>query len=149
MSIRTEMPLLARHEGDWLGTYILIDIRGNIIDQHKSHLTCQFPEDGSHDYYQINRYIWDDDKKEEIHFPGTYKDQKLWFDMERIKGYAWEIDPMTIILTWTYKIIPDQYLYEMIQLSPCGNYRSRTWHWFKNNKVYQRTLIQEERMQSQ
>ena len=39
------------------------------------------------------------------------------------------------------------YLYEMIQISPCNNYRARTWQWFKNNQIFQRTLIQEERMQ--
>jgi hypothetical protein len=45
-SIRDEMPVLVRHEGDWVGTYSLIDLEGNILDKHESHLTCQFPEDG-------------------------------------------------------------------------------------------------------
>lgn len=144
-NIRDEMPVLARHEGDWVGTYTLIDTNGTILDKHDSHLTCQFPEDGPYSYYQINRYQWLDGKREEHQFPGMYRDKKLWFDMERIQGYAWEADDSTILLWFTYKTTPEMYLYEMIQISPCGNYRARTWHWFKTHQIFRRTLIQEER----
>ncbi|MFQ4140968.1 DUF3598 family protein [Chlorogloeopsis sp. ULAP02] len=147
-TIREEMPVLARHEGDWVGTYILVDTEGKILDKHESHLTCQFPTDGSDSYYQINRYKWPDGKQEEHQFPGTYRDKTLWFDTERIEGKAWEVDDSTIILWFSYKGMPGMYLYEMIQISPCNNYRARTWQWFKNHQIYQRTLIQEERMRS-
>jgi hypothetical protein len=146
MSIRDEMPVLVRHEGDWVGTYTVIDNQGNILDKHNSHLTCQFPEDSPYPYYQTNRYQWADGKREEHQFPGMYRDKKLWFDTERIDGCAWEADNSTIILYFTYKNMPEMSLYEMIQISPCNNYRARTWHWFKNHQIYQRTLIQEERM---
>jgi hypothetical protein len=145
-TIREEMPVLARHEGDWVGTYILVDTEGKILDKHESHLTCQFPTDGSYSYYQINRYKWTDGKQEEHKFPGTYRDKTLWFNTERIEGKAWEVDNSTIILWFSYKGMPGMYLYEMIQISPCNNYRARTWQWFKNDQIYQRTLIQEERM---
>ncbi|RMG55503.1 MAG: DUF3598 family protein [Acidobacteria bacterium] len=147
MSIREQMPVLARHEGDWVGTYIYVDAEGRIIDKHASHLTCQFTEDDATPYYQINRYTWDDGRKEEHHFPATVEDGKLLFDTERIKGYAWEVDDKTIVLTWSYKNEPNKYLYEMIQISPCGNHRARTWHWFdENGELYKRTLIKEERV---
>jgi hypothetical protein len=145
-NIRLEMPVLARHEGDWKGTYTLVDITGKVLDQHQSHLSCQFPEDSSHDYYQINRYTWDNGKQETHQFPGIYQDKKLLFDTERILGKAWEIDDSTVILWFSYKQVPDMYLYEMIQISPDNNYRARTWHWFKNHQIYQRTIIQEERV---
>ena len=147
-NIRDEMRVLARHEGDWIGTYALIDCTGNLLDRHQSHLTCKFPADDPSKYYQINRYTWADGKQEEHRFPGTYRDKKLWFDTDRIKGHAWETDDSTLILWFAYKNVPDFYLYEMIQISPCNNYRARTWHWFKNNQIYQRTLIQEERLNS-
>jgi hypothetical protein len=83
-SIREEMPILARHEGDWIGTYTVVDLQGNICDRHKSHLTCEFPDEGSFHYYQTNRYTWSDGKKEEHKFPGIYRDKALWFDTERI-----------------------------------------------------------------
>ncbi|MBD2500596.1 DUF3598 family protein [Anabaena azotica] len=146
MSIREEMPVLARHEGEWVGTYTLIDTSGKILDQHESHLSCQFPADGPYPYYQVNRYTWADGKKEEHQFPGTYRDKTLWFDSDRILGKAWEIDDSTVILWFSYKSAPGMYLYEMIQISPDNNHRARTWHWFKDHQIYQRTLIQEKRI---
>lgn len=144
-SIREEMPVLVRHEGDWVGTYTLLDLEGGVLDKHASHLTCQFPEGGPYAYYQINRYQWSDGKYEEHQFPGVYRDNKLWFDTDRIQGNAWEVDDSTIILHFTYKTVPAMYLYEMIQISPCNNYRARTWHWFKDHQIFRRTLIQEKR----
>jgi hypothetical protein len=144
--IKDEMPVLARHEGHWAGTYTLIDTNGTILDKHDSHLTCQFPEEGPYPYYQTNRYQWADGKREEHQFPGVYRDKKLWFDMERIQGHAWEVDNSTILLWFSYKTMPDTYLYEMIQISPCNNYRARTWQWFKSDRIFRRTLIQEERI---
>jgi hypothetical protein len=38
------------------------------------------------------------------------------------------------------------YLYEMIHISADNNYRARTWHWFKDHQIYQRTLVQEQRV---
>ena len=147
-NIRDEMPVLVRHEGDWLGTYTVINNEGTILDKHNSHITCQFPEDSPYPYYQTNRYDWPDGKREEYQFPGIYRgDKKLWFDTERIDGCAWEADDSTIILRFSYKTMPEMSLYEMILISPCNNYRARTWHWFKNHQIYQRTLIQEERRQ--
>lgn len=145
-NIKQEMPLLARHEGEWVGTYTILDPDGNIIDKHQSHLSCQFPENGEYPYYQVNKYDWQDGKFEEHHFPATYRDKKIWFDTERLQGYAWEIDDNNIVLSFTYKAVPDMYLHEFIHLSPCGNYRNRTLHWFKNNQIFKRTLMKEERL---
>lgn len=146
MAIRDEMPVLARHEGDWVGRYIYVDPAGTIIDQHDSHLSCLFPQDGSHDYFQINRYTWADGKREEHRFPAAYREKKIWFDSERIRGHAWEVDDQTVVLTWHYKQAPQNALYEMIQISPDGQHRARTWHWFENGELTKRTLIKETRL---
>jgi hypothetical protein len=140
------MPLLARHEGEWAGMYTVIDNEGSILDKYESHISCQFPEDGSYPYYQINRYQWPDGKHEEHHFPGTYQEKKLWFDTERLQGYAWEADDSTVLFRFAPKAMPDIYINEIIMLSPCNNYRSRTWHSFKNHRIFKRTLVQEERV---
>jgi hypothetical protein len=63
--IQAEMPVLIRHEGDWIGTYIVVDLQGKILDRHESHLTCEFPLNGAFPDYQTNRYTWADGKKEE------------------------------------------------------------------------------------
>lgn len=145
-NIREEMPVLVRHQGDWVGTYTVVDNEGNIIDKHHSHLTCQFPDNGEYPYFQTNRYQWDNGKTEEYQFPGIYREKKIWFNTERLDGYAWEVDNSTIILWITYKGVPDIYIYEMINISPCNNYRARTWHWFNNHQIVKRTIIKEERM---
>ena len=144
-NIRDEMPALVRHEGDWIGTYTTVDNEGKILDTNKSHLTCEFPENADYPYFQTNRYTWADGKYQEYQFPGMYQDKTLLFDTERITGKAWEADNNIIILYFSYKDIADAYIYEMIHLSACNNHRARTWHWFKNGEIYQRTLIKEER----
>ena len=50
------------------------------------------------------------------------------------------------MLHWTRNDDPGLYLYEMIQLSDCGKYRSRVWQWFRNGQLEQRTLIDEQRV---
>ncbi|XBQ16650.1 MAG: DUF3598 family protein [Oceanicaulis sp.] len=144
--IRWRMPVLARHEGEWKGVYTYVDIEGKELDRHDSHLICRFPEDGEWDYHQTNRYSWADGKSEEHVFPATYAEGRIWWDTERIEGCAWEIDARTVCLTWVRKDLPGEYLYEMIQISQDGNKRGRTWHWFKDDEMYMRTLIKERRV---
>ncbi len=148
--IRQEMPMLAKHEGEWKGEYILVDDKGNVIDRHASHLTCTFPEEGPNPYLQINHYTWADGKDEKIFFPADYdpaRPGKIWFDNERIKGWAGPV-PMddygrTMMLNWVRKDMPGSYLYEMIQLDDTETKRARVWQWFKDGELFQRTIIKE------
>lgn len=146
MGIREDMPLLARHEGKFRGTYTFLDRDGNVIDRHTCELTHTFPASGPHDYYQTNHYRWPDGREEHLEFPATYADGKIHFDTERLRGHAWEVDERTIVLTWRYKADPSVSLYEMIQLDDTGRHRTRTWHWFKDGVCFQRTIINEERI---
>ncbi|MDI2131876.1 hypothetical protein [Yinghuangia seranimata] len=146
MSIREEMPLLARHEGEWEGEYIWVDADGNVTDRHATHLACTFPDTGEWPYYQVNTYTWPDGRTEVIHFPATYKDRNIWFDTDRINGHAWEVDERTICLTWTRKDDPGGFFYEMIQLDETGTKRSRVWQWFEDGVCTKRTLINEHRV---
>ncbi len=43
-TIRTGMPVLARHEGEWKGEYVLHAPDGSVLDRHDSHLICTFPD---------------------------------------------------------------------------------------------------------
>lgn len=145
-TIRTGMPVLARHAGEWEGEYIHVDTDNNVVDRHKSHLTCTFPDSGPYAYMQVNRYRWDDGREEVNEFPATYRDKRIWWDTPRIEGYAWEIDPRTICLFWERKDMKGWYLYEMIQISEDGRHRGRTWHWFENDQLVRRTCIKEVRV---
>ncbi|GAA4082728.1 DUF3598 family protein [Nonomuraea soli] len=149
MSIKQDMPLLARHEGEWEGTYTVVDPEGKVTDRHRSHLTCSFPSDGSHDYYQVNRYTWDDGRTEEHRFPGRYLGGgRMAFDTERIKGETWELDGQAIYLHWIYRAEgQDLQLFELIVLSRDGRHRSRVWQWIRDGVCVQRTLIDEMRLE--
>ena len=144
--IRTQMPVLARHEGHWSGHYIHVDGDNREIDCHAAQLQCIFPDSGEFEYYQINTYIWADGRREEIHFPAKFKNGAIWWDTERIRGRAWELDERSVVLTWTRKDLPGSYLYEMIQISSDNDHRSRTWHWFVDDRLVKRTLITEARV---
>jgi hypothetical protein len=146
MGIKEEMPLLARHEGEWHGTYTYVDTDAKVTDHHESIVTCAFPSEGEFPYFQTNRYKWEDGREQFIEFPASYSDRKIHFDTDRLKGYAWEVDDRTIVLTWTYRSNPGEYLYEMIQLDDSGTNRTRTWHWFRDGICYQRTLINERKV---
>jgi len=148
--LKLQMPTLARHEGVWDGMYRYYDADGNKTDEHKSRLVCRFPEDGSHPYHQTNHYQWDDGRTEVRDFPATVADGRLRWDNELIQGWAADVSlddhGRTTMLYWVRTGEPDLYLYEMIQISDCGQKRARTWQWFKNDALISRTLVDERKV---
>lgn len=148
--LKLQMPTLARHEGVWEGMYRYYDADGNKTDEHKSRLVCRFPEDGSHPYHQTNHYLWDDGRTEVRDFPATVADGRLRWDNEFIQGWAADVNlddhGRTTMLYWVRTGEPDLYLYEMIQISDCGQKRARTWQWFKNDALISRTLVDERKV---
>ena len=148
-ALKKIMPTLARHEGVWEGTYRFYDVDGKIIDSHASRLICRFPESG-HPYHQTNHYRWDDGKRETRDFPATVKDGRLRWDNDFIQGWACDVNVddfgRTTMLNWTRTGEPDLYLYEMIQLSDDNQSRARVWQWFKGDRLFQRTLVDERRV---
>jgi hypothetical protein len=147
MSIRDEMPLLARHEGVWDGTYTYFNAANEKIDEHQSRLFCRFPEEGPHPYDQTNYYTWADGRTETREFPAEYHDKRVWWDNDLIKGWAAEVNldqnARTVMLYWQRTGDPSLYLYEMINLADDGVNRCRTWHWIRNGMLETRTAIQE------
>lgn len=147
MSLRESMPLLARHEGVWEGYYRYYDARGNKIDEHKSRLICRIRDD--REYHQTNLYRWVSGERDTRDFPATVRDGRLYFATD-IDGWAAAVDldehQRTMMLHWTRVGEPDLYLYEMIQISDDGEARARVWHWFKSDRLLQRTLVDEMRV---
>jgi hypothetical protein len=148
MGLKDEMPLLARHEGVWEGTYTYFDSEDRQVDKHSSRLICRIMgDDAPHPYHQTNHYLWDDGRTDVRDFPATYRDGRVWWDNELIKGWAAEVAldeyNRTVMLYWQRQGDPDLYLYEMIQISDDGQSRCRTWHWIRNGKLETRTAIQE------
>lgn len=152
-TIRSAMPLLVRNEGIWEGWYRYYSAEtGALVDQHKSRLLCRFLDGDPEIYHQTNYYFWEDGKREVREFPAEYRNGRIWWDNDLIKGWAAQMQPddfnRSTCLNWVRKGEPDLYLYEMIQLSDCGQMRCRTWHWIKGGKCFQRTLIDEHKVTS-
>jgi hypothetical protein len=149
-TISDAMPLLASNEGVWEGWYRYYEsATGKLVDEHRSRLICRLPTEGQHAgiYHQTNYYYWEDGRKDVRDFPAWYDKGRIWWDNDLIKGWAAAMQPddqnLSTCLNWVRKDEPDMYLYEMIQNSPNGIDRARTWQWFKNGKCFQRTLIDE------
>jgi hypothetical protein len=147
--VKKALPVLSRHEGVWDGFYRYYDAEGNKIDEHRSRLFCRFPDDGPYPYHQTNHYAWADGRTEVRDFPAFFRDGRIIWDNELIVGWAAEVAlddfGRTVVLYWKRNDGSDAYLYEMIQISDCGRYRNRVWHWFKDGRLFQRTLIDEEK----
>ncbi|MGY0557778.1 MULTISPECIES: hypothetical protein [unclassified Lysobacter] len=146
--MQRHMPSLARHEGVWDGVYRYYDAEGNKYDEHRSRLICRFTGDEKIPYHQTNQYSWADGKTEVRDFPTRYQFGRIIFDNELIYGWCAELPEddhhRSLMLYWERVSDPGVWLYEMIQLSDCGRYRNRVWHWFRDGKLFQRTLIDEE-----
>jgi len=141
------MPLLARHEGVWDGTYTHFNADNQMIDSHASRLICRMTGKDDIPYHQTNHYTWKDGKTEVRDFPATYRDGRIWFDNDLIQGWAAAV-PLdefnrTMMLYWQRTGDPSLYLYEQIQISDDGQDRCRTWHWIRDGKLETRTAIQE------
>ncbi len=148
--IKQRMPLLARHEGVWDGVYRYYDPEGNKVDEHRSRLVCRFPEGGEFDYDQTNHYSWADGKREVRGFPAVLAGDRIVFKSDLIDGWAADValddKHRTTMLHWVRTGEPGMYLYEMIHLSDCGQYRARVWHWYRDGRIVQRTLIDEQKV---
>jgi hypothetical protein len=140
------MPAMLRHDGVWEGLYRHVDVDGNLLDMHRTRVRCEFPTEGPYAYVQYNHFMWDDGRESHATLPGVLRDGKLWWDLETFRGYSWETEDGILMLNLERKDEPGANFFEMITMGDTGQYRSRTWQWFKDGKLYKRTLCDEERV---
>ncbi len=137
------MPDIVRHQGVWLGEYQVIDLAGNLIDQHSSRVECVFPEHGEVVYRQNNSFSWQDGRQLEMSFDGILQGDKIYWDTPTFHGYGWLVNESVFMLELARKDVIGASFTEMIVLGHSGKHRARTWHWFKDGRCYQRTLCNE------
>ena len=140
------MPAMLRHEGTWNGVYTTVDIEGNVTDRHQSRVTCEFPDAGPYVYVQKNSFDWDKGDKFETEFGGVLDGDRIRWDNERFTGYGWVTQDDIVLLTLDRNDRPGEQFTEIIVLAPDGRSRGRTWHWFREGVLYQRTLCDEHRV---
>ncbi|MEP3226213.1 MAG: hypothetical protein ABJO01_09565 [Parasphingorhabdus sp.] len=140
------MPEMMKHEGQWVGTYLHVDPDNNLIDQHDAEISCIFPNSGPYGYVQKNLFQWPDGRKYRSTLNGVLRDGKLWWDNDQFSGCAWETEYGLVLLNLERKDDPGARFFEIICLGEDGNHRARTWQWFKNGKLFKRTLCNEQRV---
>lgn len=146
--VASAMPALLRHEGVWEGHYQLVDLDGRLVDAHASRVECLFPDEGPFHYVQKNRFEWSDGRIREQSFGGRLEGQRIVWDTETFAGHAWVTDGGIILLALDRKDEPGATFTEIIVAGDDGDSRARTWHWFRDGAVYQRTLCNELRLNS-
>ena len=146
--IKQNMPLLARHEGTWAGTYRFITPQLELLDEYTFRINVMFPDDGKGGitYRQESFYTWPDGREQALIFEAQYTGDGLVTWKGPIAGRMWELDDRTIYLTFSFEEQPGVDVCEMIQLAPNNHDRARTWHWFKDGKLFQLTLVDENRV---
>ncbi len=134
------MPLLGRHLGIWEGTYSYFDLEGKLLDRHESHLDLRV---NGVEWFQTNRYRWEDGRQMEKSFPARVFSGRLVYDTDEFKGIAREVgDDRTLVLTFTYTNEPENWLNEIITLvSPAE--RARTWQYFQHGRFVKLCVITE------
>jgi hypothetical protein len=153
MQIITEkQPIVADQAGVWEGEYVHLDADHNIIDRHKSRLVCRLTDgpDGLAKLSQTNIYTWDDGTQEIRYFDGTFQGDRIWIKNDLIDGFVGALNydetQRTIMVGWTRTHEPDFRYYEMITVAEDGEAKNRTWHWYRKGRLFQRTVINENRI---
>ncbi len=142
--INALMPQFARCEGRWIGTYTHMTPQRREIDHYEVRILAELPDDGSCDFRLNTHNVWPDGRETRGVFEANYRDGRLWFDGDLI-GSMWEVDDFTTYLRFGYRADPSIDVCEMIQISQDGRSRARTWHWFRDQKLFQITLTDEQR----
>ncbi|MEM7504032.1 MAG: hypothetical protein AAF417_18460 [Pseudomonadota bacterium] len=143
--VSASMPALLRHEGVWRGRYRTVNLDGAVVDEHDSEVECIFPTDGPYHYVQRNRFEWSDGRVHKVEFGGVLRGARVYWDTEAFRGYGWATVDDVVLLTLERKDVANASFTEIIVLGADGANRARTWHWFKDGRLYQRTLCDEYR----
>tara|TARA_R110002020_G_scaffold226974_2_gene437574 strand:+ start:107530 stop:107967 length:438 start_codon:yes stop_codon:yes gene_type:complete len=139
-------PATRAHEGVWEGTYIHLDAMAEVVDRHASRVVCEFPQDSDVFYRQHITFDWDDGRQRKDIFEGFVRGDRLWYDTPTFAGHSWETHDGLLLLNLQRKDEPGANFFEIIAMGSTGEHRGRTWHWFRDGKLYRRTLCDERRV---
>lgn len=139
-------PATRAHEGVWDGVYRHIDAEGRLEDEHRARVVCEFPAEGPVFYRQRIRFEWPDGRTREDVFEGVARDGALWYDTPTFRGRSWETEDGLVLLNLQRKDEPGAHFFEIICMGEGGRHRARTWHWFRDGRLYRRTLCDESRV---
>jgi hypothetical protein len=142
------MTICRRHIGIWHGQYRHFDPAGAVIDAHASEIVNAFPADGPHAYVQTSRFLWPDGRREEHVFPGVLRDNRLYWETERLHGTAFVTAdaPDALFLRFQRVDLPGVAILEMIEIDADAGVRMRSWQWLADGRPFRHTLVDERRI---
>ena len=136
------MPTFARHEGRWTGTYTHMTPDQKVIDHYRVHITAELPDEGPVDFRLHTHNVWPDGREQRGIYEARFSGGKLLFEQQLI-GSLWDIDDVSSYLRFSFEHDPSITVFEMLNISADGQNRARTWHWFRDQKLFQITLTDE------
>lgn len=140
-------PATRAHEGIWEGSYLHLNTAADIEDRHASRVTCEFPADGGPVFYRQHiKFTWPDGRIRNDMFEGRVEGDCLIYDTPSFCGKSWETADGLILLNLQRKDEPGAHFLEIIAMGSTGKHRARTWHWFRDGRLYRRTLCDESRV---
>lgn len=150
-ALREALPVMARHEGVWRGTFRRYDADGVLMESFPTEITTRLRDDADGMvFHQTNRYFKDDDQIETIESFGFFDGERVRFDNPAVAG--WAIDDPTdeadrsVLLHLAFKTGSGVYAYETVQISDDGQHRHRaTQYYGPDGRLIRRTLIDEVR----
>lgn len=141
-----DFPAHRAHAGLWQGTYRHMDADGAIEQVLQSKVWCAFPSAGPIFYTQEIELTDAAGLVMRAAFHGLVRGDHVWFDTETFTGKSWETADGVVLLNLQRKDEPGAHFVEVIVLGAGGHHRARTWHWFREGRLFRRTLCDETRL---
>lgn len=140
------MPNFVAHKGQWKGEHRHFSISGCFLETHIVFLEHSFPTSGRFAHVQTSRFRRDDGVKHELIQKSILRGDRLCWNNGNFAGCIWESDFGIILLNMHQIGYPNICLNEMICLEPGAKRRSRTRQWFREGKLFKRTICDEIRL---
>ncbi len=141
------LELLRRHVGIWEGEYTHIAAATRaVLDVQIFRIRVEVFDMSPVAYRQTSHYWERDGSERELCYDGELRNDRIVFDDGRIHGDCRAIEPNVLYMTFGYRAAPKLQIAEMIQLSPDGRHRARTWHWLDDHRLDRITLVREQRV---
>lgn len=144
------LPVTSRHVGVWDGMFRRVDADGIIVASFRSRVIFRLLDDAHWPaiYRQTNSYFAPDGSvMQSFDTEGSFVGDRIRYESDRVRGWAAD-DPLdeygaNSLLFMDILYRPGERVYEMAQISECGQYRTRTVQFLKDGRTMQRTLIDE------
>ncbi|MEP3226799.1 MAG: hypothetical protein ABJO01_12555 [Parasphingorhabdus sp.] len=140
------MPTFIAYEGRWCGEFQHYSNDGKLLESHHGFVKHEFPQNGPFDHIQHSHFTWDDGHEQILQQQSIFSNGRLWWESGSFQGCIWETEFGNVLVNISQTNSPRLCLNEIISPETNGNRRSRVRQWFKNGKLYKRTLCHERRI---